>query len=221
MRILILLLTFCLVPVLGFSEDKPSIKDLTLKELADNKKYGVIPKDSVSSTILTIPLDLGVDKNIDKINVLGVENPKHFVSVPKVNLLNIDTLKDAVIVQDKETAELRKAYLKKQIQYTNQLMEKNLDVLEWQLFASNIILWMVVALVSSGILFSAYQLIKGASTKDLGETTAEFDRQKLKVTSSVVGIVVLTISLTFFYLFIKEVYNIKVLDYGSTEMKEK
>ncbi|WP_336942824.1 hypothetical protein [Acinetobacter modestus] len=221
MRILILLLTLCLVPVLGFSEDKLSIKDLTLKELEDSKKYGGIPKDSVSSTILTIPFDSGDSSGINKINVLRIGNPDLLVSVPKLNLPNIDTLKNGVVIEDKETSELRKSYLKKQIKYTDQLMEKNLAVLEWQLFASNIILWMVVALVFSGILFSAYQLIKGASTKDFGENTAEFDSQKIKVTSSVVGIVVLTISLTFFYLFIKEVYNIKVLDYIPTETKEK
>jgi hypothetical protein len=103
----------------------------------------------------------------------------------------------------------------------------------WQLWASRLIFWLVVILVSCGVFFSGVQFFrtpvrprsrrgrvsrKTKETKTEGEDDVAFDESEVielgasmegvKVKSPVLGVVILTISFAFFYLYLLYVYPI-------------
>ena len=85
-------------------------------------------------------------------------------------------------------------------------------VFSWQLLSSKIIFVVVVLLVFSGILFAAIQFYEGlkSSLKPSGQTTTfEAGKGGLKVSSPVLGVIILVISLVFFYLYLVYVYPIR------------
>jgi hypothetical protein len=90
-------------------------------------------------------------------------------------------------------------------------------VFEWQLLSSKIIFVVVVLLVLAGLYFSWLQFRADISKKnenDSGDTqqsvsTLEASAQGIKVSSPVLGVVILVISLLFFYLYLQYVYPIK------------
>lgn len=79
-----------------------------------------------------------------------------------------------------------------------------------------VILWMVVAITISGValaglqLLGAYRLALLGKAK-FGQDSSEFDGSKFVLRSSVTGLFVLLISLSFFYVFVTQVYLIKEL----------
>jgi hypothetical protein len=81
---------------------------------------------------------------------------------------------------------------------------------------TGILMWMVVLITISGVILAAVQLVAGFKLALLGK--AAFDQggqisleaNKLSISSSVAGVLVLAISLCFFYIFAKEIYLIKV-----------
>ena len=87
------------------------------------------------------------------------------------------------------------------------VMKQYQSVLAWELFASNVSLWLVAFIVLAGVGFAGVQLWqavqKGAPQ---AETQLEIAATKFRLTSSVVGIVVLGMSYFFFYLFVKDIY---------------
>lgn len=114
------------------------------------------------------------------------------------------------------------------------LMKHDEAIFAWQRWASEVLLWVVVAVVSCGLAFSGYQLVvvmemarrRLRQQQDVvqGEANAQgqdgipslasqlaISAGKLEVTSSVVGVTVLVISIAFLYLFVREVYTIKPL----------
>jgi hypothetical protein len=108
------------------------------------------------------------------------------------------------------------------------MMQHDQSLFAWQRRASEVLLWVVVAVVGCGLLFAGYQLVvvmESARRQSFraineGEATAQgansvppttmmmLGLNKLEVTSSVVGITVLVISIAFLYLFVREVYTI-------------
>jgi hypothetical protein len=89
-------------------------------------------------------------------------------------------------------------------------------VFAWQLFSSKLIFWSVLMLVFSGICFSAIQFYKSIRKEQAGEdavpesiTEFEASAKGIKVTSPVLGVIILVISLAFFYLYLVYVYPIK------------
>lgn len=111
-------------------------------------------------------------------------------------------------------------YYKNYYAYRTRKSEMNISQFEWQQYASEYLLWLVVIVVVSGIVFSGYQLWKASSIEDLGkESSIELSVQKIKVTSSVVGVVVLAISIIFLYLFLIEVYRVEVIDITPAEFQ--
>jgi hypothetical protein len=81
---------------------------------------------------------------------------------------------------------------------------------------TGILMWMVVLITISGVLLAGVQLLAGFKLALLGK--AAFDQggqisleaNKLSISSSVAGVLVLAISLCFFYVFSKEIYLIRV-----------
>lgn len=114
------------------------------------------------------------------------------------------------------------------------LMEHDEAIFAWQRWASEVLLWVVVAVVLCGLAFSGYQLVvvmemarqrlkrRQAVAADAGlagndnagpnlESKLALSAERLEVTSSVVGVTVLVISIAFLYLFVREVYTITPL----------
>lgn len=81
-------------------------------------------------------------------------------------------------------------------------------VFKWQLISSKLIFVTVIVLVLAGILFSGLQFKKGI---DDSRTELEFSKNGIKVSSSILGVIVLVISLLFFYLYLVYVYPIQIV----------
>lgn len=113
--------------------------------------------------------------------------------------------------------------------YARKRAEIELGTFMWQARASEILIWVVVIVCLSGVAFSGYQLWKAtapgpapsdaaakspnsarAAAVTSGATDIELSWQSVRITSSVIGLVVLVISIVYLYLFLKEVYDIKV-----------
>lgn len=86
------------------------------------------------------------------------------------------------------------------------------EVFRWQLLSSRVIFVMVIFLVLVGVYFSWLQFrttMKGASPSgEPGETTFEASASGFKISSPVLGVIILAISLAFFYLYLVHVYPI-------------
>ena len=112
-------------------------------------------------------------------------------------------------------------YLENFYRQESELRAHTVSAFQWQASASNWILFLVVAIATSGILFAGYQLYMtlriieargvGPLTGSGGETgpvpnlatALNVTATSLQLTSSVVGIVVLIISLAFLLLFLR------------------
>ncbi len=123
--------------------------------------------------------------------------------------------------------------LKRQLyEYYTFGMQHRKNTFRWNLLSSKITFWVVITLVFSGILFAAlqfYKSMKGKSVVDTktgadvspekvsvataGDTTLntelEANIKGIKVSSPVLGVIILIISLLFFYLYLVYVYPIQ------------
>jgi hypothetical protein len=81
-------------------------------------------------------------------------------------------------------------------------------VFAWQFFSSKIIFWVVLLIVAAGILFSAIQFFRPAASQKSEVTEMEASLQGVKVSSPILGVVILTLSIAFFYLYLVYVYPI-------------
>ena len=97
-------------------------------------------------------------------------------------------------------------------QHEQDLMSASKATLEWQLFASNVLLWVVILVAAAGVVYSGLQLAIAAKTGKQRDTSLEISAQRVRVTSSVVGIVVLALSIAFLLIFVDEVYQIRPLE---------
>ena len=96
-------------------------------------------------------------------------------------------------------------------------------VFDWQLLSSKIIFAVVILLVPVGVYFSWLQFMAGArgepgppdiptaQADPQNHTTIEASVKGIKVTSPVLGVIILMISLAFFYLYLVHVYPISEL----------
>ena len=92
------------------------------------------------------------------------------------------------------------------------LLDYNRRVFEWQMTSTMVSFWMVIALVLAGLAFAAIQFWRAmrATAGDPGlNTDLELSGKGLKVSSPVLGVIILTISLGFFYLYLLHVYPIE------------
>jgi hypothetical protein len=97
-------------------------------------------------------------------------------------------------------------------QHEQDLMSASKATLEWQLFASNVLLWVVILVAAAGVVYSGLQLAIAAKTGKQRDTSLEISAQRVRVTSSVVGIIVLALSIAFLLIFGDEVYQIRPLE---------
>jgi hypothetical protein len=100
----------------------------------------------------------------------------------------------------------------REFDYYAHLMDVNIGIFQVQKIASDVVLLLVFIVVTSGVLFSGFQLWKSVSVAGVqASNDLEISAAKVRVTSSVVGIVVLAISLAFLFIYTREVYTIKSL----------
>jgi hypothetical protein len=160
-------------------------------------------------------------------------NADDSTSEPTVEQLHIqiDILKDQIVDLKKSNAnlqasspsasqELYNAWVqlkKREYAYYGQLMDSNVKTFLAQQIASYVVLFLVFVVVSAGIVFSGFQLWKSVTTGVQSDTNLEVSASSVRVTSSVVGIVVLAISLAFLFIYAHEVYHIKELGTSSSD----
>ncbi|WP_085639317.1 MULTISPECIES: hypothetical protein [unclassified Pseudomonas] len=168
---------------------------------------------------LTIVLPSGVVSAEEPVAVPATAPTAEQLIIKKMRDEIIDLRKELAI-RDTEANKAQVEYTKKYYSYLSDKTDIYIDQFRWQRSASERLLWLVVTVVISGIIFSGVQLWRASSIKDLGgESTIEIEASKIKVTSSVVGLAVLIISIVFFYFFLTEVYTVKIVDMTSAETK--
>jgi hypothetical protein len=94
-------------------------------------------------------------------------------------------------------------------------LEHRKRALQWNLTSSIIIFWSVIFLVMCGIIFAGLQFYSSLYSKnkliDPAQslvTNLEANMKGIKVSSPVLGVIILMISMLFFYLYLKFVYPI-------------
>ena len=141
---------------------------------------------------------------------MATENRARLPVVPKDVMLTPETM-----------ASMQRS-IKAYYDYNANGFEHRRAVFEWQLFSSKIIFAIVVFLVGVGIYFSWIQFTASMEPRDKearqgeagGErpptptTTLEASAKGIKVSSPVLGVILLVISLAFFYLYLVYVYPI-------------
>jgi hypothetical protein len=110
---------------------------------------------------------------------------------------------------------LKKAYIdarKKEYEYLSAVMDVNIRSFNAQGTASAVVLFLVGLVVVAGTAFAGFQLWISVRVGGVqASNELELSASKVRVTSSVVGIIVLTLSLVFLYIYTKEVYHIRVI----------
>jgi len=85
-------------------------------------------------------------------------------------------------------------------------------VFEWQLLSSRIIFVLVILIVVVGLYFSWLQFMAGlkenANPEKMSTTVEASPMGGIKVSSPVLGVIILTLSLAFFYLYLVHIYPI-------------
>lgn len=84
--------------------------------------------------------------------------------------------------------------------------------IEWQMTTSRIVFVIVVAIVMSGVLFCWAQFVS-ARRKPTSRSVADIEigASGVKISSPVLGVIVLGLSLAFFYLYLQFVYPIRII----------
>lgn len=108
--------------------------------------------------------------------------------------------------------------------YNSRTLEANARIYEGQLAQNTVMLWMVVAITLGGVVLAAAQLwatyrlaLSGkGGLADGGEISVEAKR--LAVRSSVVGVIILALSLIFFTIYVLYVFRINTVE-GSDETR--
>ncbi|MDJ0632600.1 MAG: hypothetical protein QNJ34_05355 [Xenococcaceae cyanobacterium MO_188.B29] len=101
------------------------------------------------------------------------------------------------------------------IKYEKERLFEIRKIYQNQRYSSLFILTIVICIVISGLYLSFYQL-KLSYSKEKSEdnnTDLLITKEKVKISSSIVGVLILFISIGFFYLYLKEVYTIKIENY--------
>ncbi|MDN0085430.1 hypothetical protein QU487_22275 [Crenobacter sp. SG2305] len=158
---------------------------------------------------------------------------------PQANLEN-DTSNQTAILSEVDATPVQKAFEEYQIKYY-QFLSKQTEIttetLQEQRSIGKVLMWSVLLVIYAGIIFSGYQLFHATRIKnnidkefysaetsndsderqsDTSVSDIEISLSKIRITSSVIGIVVLALSLGFFYLFLVEVYRVTPLSLSAS-----
>ncbi len=92
-------------------------------------------------------------------------------------------------------------------------MRHRKNVLEWQHLSTQIILFVVLILVGMGLYFAWVQFYSDDINLKKGQDKSELEisTMGIKISSPILGVVILTLSLGFFYLYLVYVYSITII----------
>lgn len=124
--------------------------------------------------------------------------------------LQLPFVPSAVVLNEENQAMQQKA-IKTYFQHEMESNRHQLNVFHWQLLSAKIIFIVVILLLVAGIYFAAVQFHHGLRSGKPVEQSSEFEAslKGIKVSSPVLGVIILTISLAFFYLYLVYVYPIE------------
>jgi hypothetical protein len=94
-------------------------------------------------------------------------------------------------------------------EYLPALARAKVDLYLWQVPANWVLLVMTVVLVLSGVVLAGLQLYWSYRLGAFGESQLEVTDRALRVASPFVGLLILVVSLAFFYLFVHEIYRLR------------
>jgi hypothetical protein len=114
-----------------------------------------------------------------------------------------------VIDVDHATVEAYRASLREYYIYVQKGLQHRQRVFVWQHYSSITIFVVVILLVAAGIYFAAVQFHQSLARGTAEATQFEAGTGGLKVSSPVLGVIILVISLAFFYLYLVFVYPIR------------
>lgn len=130
-----------------------------------------------------------------------------------------------------EAVQLEKLkYEKSAYTYYMESLDNRRKVFGWTHFSSVVIFWMVTIIVLFGLIFSTIQFrisMLNAQKKAASNLATEDESTKtglkismsgLEVNSSVLGIIILVISLAFFYLYLIYIYPVKEFQFDDKEL---
>lgn len=123
----------------------------------------------------------------------------------------------AYIEAQKRQYEIQNEMQQKQSEYVAAILDWNIKAMERQRFAYGVILFLVTLLVVSGTAFSGFQLWRSSGAAVQASNDFEVSASRIRLTSSVVGLMVLLISVIFLYIYIREIYAVRVIDTGGAQ----
>lgn len=142
--------------------------------------------------------------------------------------LNMEKMRTA-LSQEKYYQKLYDSY------YTKNL-EHRWNTFNWQYHSGIVIFWVIIFIVISGIVFSGIQFyftlkqlkikekllsqnIQNLSSDTDNKNEIEISLQGIKLNSSILGVIILVISIAFFYLYLVYVYPIKPVNTDSLKIQ--
>lgn len=109
-------------------------------------------------------------------------------------------------ITDSDTEKICWKSYREGLKYYERGLPHRTRVIEWQHISTLIIFFVVLFLVGTGIYFAWVQFKAGATSSENNEI--EISLTGVKVSSPVLGVIILVISLAFFYLYLRYVYPI-------------
>ena len=107
-------------------------------------------------------------------------------------------------IEDKDTESVCWKAYQNGLNYYEFGLSHRESVLKWQHLSTQIILFVVLILVAMGLYFAWVQFQNGAASQ--ASNKIEISLEGVKVSSPVLGVIILTLSLGFFYLYLVYVY---------------
>ncbi len=128
---------------------------------------------------------------------------------------DVKKLFDELLVSDQTYRE----YSNKFLEYEAFSLDHRRRVFNWQYYSSIVIFCIVILIVLTGLLMSYQHFRHSMKTHDQAETEISLGKTGIKVRSSIIGIIILVISVAFFYLYLAHVYEIEEVGYGRVEQE--
>lgn len=146
-------------------------------------------------------------KEIDNVDAFfsSIKGDTSALKVSSVMPTKMPGMKVDIVTQEAFNQAMQEFYAYRSAGYKHRSL-----VFEWQLFSSKIIFYVVVFLVIIGLFFSGVQFYAAYKNNFVETKSTEISASTsgLKVSSSVLGVIILVISLLFFYLYLVYVYPI-------------
>jgi len=139
---------------------------------------------------------------------IGSYTPESTFSMKNNAAIKESLSKCSTLLDEEIKLACKKAFLKEFSTYEFELDHRE-NVLKWQHLSTQIILFVVLILVGLGLYFAWVQFYSGETNKEISKV--EISMSGIKVSSPILGVIILTLSLGFFYLYLVYVYPITVI----------